>query len=239
MTRKERYGDRRRRGRCVDCGRKAEPRRARCRRHARIQTIAKEKYHAANAERIALMREHRRYSLMLSNPGIRGEEASVRYRMKVDNGMCASCPRVAENGKRYCHRCHKRRLISWRRYRRKKRREERAALRAYVPLDQVVDLTRVRILLAARSLDWFSTYEINRELGATDAHVRNTVTQMLRRLANAGALERRECVGDVGLRASGGQYEYRITMAGRTEVVDVLGGRRRPSFAGRRTRWAA
>lgn len=233
MTRKERYDDRRARGRCVDCGAKAAPRRIRCKRCCRKSSRAARAYQERNREQYLLMHAHKRWSLKLSNPGLL-DESRARYERKVNNGMCVDCPRVAEDGGRYCERCHKRRIVSWRRYRRKKRREERAAVRAYVPLDQVIDLTRVRILRAARDLDWFSTHEINCEMGASDARVRNAVTQMLRRLAKAGVLERRTATDAIG-----GKYEYRISESGRAELTDVLGGRRRPCLAGRRTKWAA
>lgn len=239
MTKAERYNDRRRRGRCVDCGAKAEPRRARCRRHARSQAQASREYQSANVERLALLREHKRGSLKLSNPDTCSDGSRERYLIRVENGMCVDCPRIAENGKRYCARCHRRRLAVWRRYARKRRRAARAAVRTYLPLDTVINLTRVRVLRAACALEWFSTYEINRELGVVDVRVRNTVTQMLGRLTKFGALERRVATGGEGMRAPGGKYEFNITANGRAEIDAVLGGRRRPSMAGRRASWAA
>lgn len=239
MTHRERYDDRRRRGRCVDCGAKAEHRRARCRKHVRLRAMWDRSYQASNIERITLIREHKIWSLKLSNPNGIDSVSHERYELKVSNGMCVECPRVAEGGKRYCTRCHRRRLIVWRRYARKRRRAARTAVRDYLPLDTIVNLTRVRILRAACGLEWFSTFEINREMGASNLRVRNTVTKMLERLTKCGALDRRIATGGEGMRAAGGKYEFNITAAGRAEIDAVLGGRRRPSMAGKRASWAA
>jgi len=106
-------------------------------------------------------------------------------------GKCRRCPKRAQQDHGLCRRCAK--------IDREKTRARMAALRArrraedarYLPLEEVVDLTRVRVLRAARYLDWFSTAELNEILGNATMTRRNTATAMLGRLTRAGLFERR------------------------------------------------
>jgi hypothetical protein len=231
----DRCRQRRELGRCVDCNaKKAEPRRARCARCLRKLAEASRRWAEAHREVNLLKRDHKRWSLKLSNPAHASEENQLRYQKKVANGMCVQCPRAAENATRFCARCQKRRRIAWRKYHRKTRLAARRELREHRPIEEIVDLTRVRILRAARHLEWFATSELNEALGSVDLTVRNRVTKMLGRLTSQGRIERRETESVGGLRPSGSDYEYQITPAGIAELYAVLGGRLKPCRAGRR-----
>lgn len=166
---------------------------------------------------------HLKESLYYSNPMIYKLIREDRREAKERTGTCIDCPRPRIAGNIRCRSCRavNRRsvMVAWRR----RRDEERRLDAAYRPLDSIVDLTRIRVLRAARFLDWFSGSELNELLGNVDDTARNTATQMLTRLARAGRFERREAVGDTGMRAAGSPYEYRITQAGRDELERTIG----------------
>lgn len=185
-------------------------------------------------ELASLERKHVNRSLYWSNrPHILAALSERNLDRKV-SGQCRRCPRAAQSDHGMCRRCAAKDRASARlrmkRLRVRRRREERREIAAYRPIDEVTDLNRVRILRAAKMLDWFSGAELNEILGAVDRDQRNTTTQMLSRLTRAGRFERREVasVHDV----IGSPFEYRITAAGLSELEQTLGTGRR--FSSRR-----
>lgn len=221
MTRVERYADRKARRVCVDCDKApAVAGRVRCRSCRRSASEASQRWALQHREREREIRLHRVESLRHSNPEVFREESRVRRRAKADNGICYDCARQAVDGVR----CRRHRDLN-RRYARRnsarRRRRERIQVAAYRPLDEVVDLTKVRLLRAALRLEWFTTADLNEELGHVDDRQRNTLTQALNRLTRGGRFARRRAQGG---HVVGSPYEYEITDVGRAELAAILRG---------------
>lgn len=175
-----------------------------------------------------LKQTHARASLYWSQPDV-ARAYLVDYRKaKTEEGTCRRCPKIAEPSRTLCKACGKRDRKAARKRMRKLRALRRREDRAYVPLDAIVDLARVRVLRLTRRLDWFSSYELNELLGNVDEKQRNTGAQLLGRLTKAGLFERRDGDGRLeGLRGVGSTLEYRITAAGIAEVDAILSGKNR------------
>lgn len=95
-------------------------------------------------------------------------------------------------------------------------------VRRYVPVDELVAATRVRVLRGLSRMDWttagdlFLALEIDEDSQSLE---RDRYAQTLSRLSRAGALvERRESAALFG----GEQYEYRITERGRAELEKAI-----------------
>ncbi len=81
----------------------------------------------------------------------------------------------------------------------------------YVPLDELLERPRVRILRTLQRHDWMTTYELCELLNVPE-HERNTFGSMVNRLARLGLIDRR------GARS----FEYRINAAGRGDLIELL-----------------
>lgn len=164
-------------------------------------------------------------SLYWSNREVFVERNRARKLAKKLAGVCLDCPAPALEDNLRCGVCRERDLANRRVSARQTAQDESAAIAAYVPVDEVVDLARVRVLRAARHLDWFESGALLVELGYEDERHRNTLTAAITRLAKSGGFERRLSQELRGMRASGGKYEYRITAAGVAELDAILGGK--------------
>lgn len=223
MTKIERYEDRKRRQVCVDCEGKLAPGRVRCRRCLRDNNLATKRWYARSGSVMTEEENHTQASLYWSNRDVFAERLKARRLYKAANGICRECPDVAEEGHTKCTKHRKRDARKARERDARRRKAEKRELARYRPLDEIIDLTRIRVLRAARMLEWFTTFEINDDLGNHDERARNTTTQMVVRLARQGVLERDvNAMGD----RRGSPWRYRITEKGRTEVDAVLRGGR-------------
>jgi hypothetical protein len=191
-----------------------------------------------DAELRKLKNTHSRASLYWSNRDVILRNFSE---MKIERkvaGICRRCPTPCLEDHGMCARCRRKENASarvrMRKLRRRRRAAERREVASYVPIDEVVSLPRVRILRAARRLEWFTTDELNKDLGVIDAVPRNTNTKMIGRLVTLGRLQRRIIEARHLDRGNGSQFEYQIATAGITEIDAILGGRLKPSRAGRR-----
>jgi hypothetical protein len=229
MTPKEQYDARKAARECVGCGDPlpAEVTTARCddcRKRNRQAT-----YRARRTDEKLARARHYIASLYLSNPEhFKALAAERRLKNKLA-GKCVDCPAPCLEDNARCAYCRDA-------YNESRRVEAR--LPAPTLMREVTDLTRVRVLRAAQHLDWFSTQELTTEiLEIRDATKRNIVTVMIRRLVQAGRLERLEVPIVAGIRQSGSQFQFRITQAGRAEIRGILGGQvdARKFTSGRRT----
>lgn len=217
-ARRAQYDARKAAHECVGCG-DPLPEEARsvrcdgCRKRNRQAT-----YRARNADAKLAKARHYAASLYWSNQDyFRALAAERRLQTKLA-GKCVDCPEPCLEDNARCAFCRDAYAAS----RRARGQEEEAPL---APVREVTDLTRVRVLRAARFLDWFSTQEFTTEiLEIHDATMRNTITVMIKRLVRAGLIERSEVPIVAGIRQSGSQYQYRITPAGRAELDGILGG---------------
>jgi hypothetical protein len=90
----------------------------------------------------------------------------------------------------------------------------------YVPLDELLEAPRVRILRALRRLQWVESVDIFEALGDVlhSPRVINNYTTVLLRLVRDGWIKRRE----IRFGRAGGRYEYAITLRGRVELQGML-----------------
>jgi hypothetical protein len=227
VTRMERYNDRRSRRVCVDCGAKpARRKRVRCRGCCRKGARASQRWIRRNRKRDREQRLHRIESIRLSNPELYRADLKARRCQKKNNGICVDCPRIAVEGRVRCRRCLDLNVVYAMRTKKRRKRQEEIEIAAYRPLDAVIDLTRVRLLRAARWLNWFATQELTEMLGPKDGRERNTLTQALSRMARTGEFQRRKTLhGLLGMTGGGSPYEYRITQRGIDEIDALLRGR--------------
>jgi hypothetical protein len=225
MTRAERYADRKARKVCVDCGLEpAKRRRVRCVGCAAKASEATMAWEARNRVTAQENRNHRQESLYWSNPEAVRAELKERRLYKMANGICVDCPEPSVEGRSRCKRCLKSNVIYAQRTAARKRRREERAIKAYAPLDEIVDLNRVHVLRAARRLDWFDFADLREAAGCADGESveANTLVVALTRMTRAGMFERRPTQV---LRSSGSRYDYRITAVGCEYLDAVLGGR--------------
>lgn len=104
----------------------------------------------------------------------------------------------------------------------------------YEPIDQRLESTHARILRALVWFDWRSLGDIAGDLGCAYEHggVRSesrraydNVISKVRRLAKQGLVERQRCRGSIYEGFTGRCYEYRITTAGRVDLVRLSDNR--------------
>lgn len=87
----------------------------------------------------------------------------------------------------------------------------------YVPIDELLERPRVRILRALRRFDWITAIDLADVLDLpTEKGARDSFASMLGRLVRIGQVERR------GVRP----FDYRITKEGRADLEAVLAGER-------------
>lgn len=185
---------------------------------------------------------HRMESLYWSNPDVyRAAFIELRLAKKLA-GTCLDCSAPALEDNERCKKHRDSNRASHETYRARRRAESRAALiakkaaerreiRDYVPMDQIVNLPRVRVLRAARRLEWFSQLEMFKLLGGGTESQREVIAQTICRAAKAWLLERRPCSGFAG---GGAKWDYRITAAGVADLEAVLSGRNRRVLSGKR-----
>lgn len=234
MTRTERYEDRKRRRVCVDCGERPTIRgRVRCPACRRKAVAASQRWAQQNRDHEREVRLQRTASLRLSNPEATRADQRARRAVKRANGMCLDCPRPSLEGAVRCKRCRDANRVWARESSERRRKRERLEIETYRPLDEIIDLTRVRVLRAAKPLEWFTCAQMFDALGGGNDTQRNTVAQMLTRLGKQGRLDRQR-IPKMFSTGYGTQWEYQITQAGRDELAAILSGERRITFSGRR-----
>lgn len=229
MTRSEHYNGCKARGVCVNCVKRPPARgRVRCRACLRKSVKSTLRWSRRHLKIRRALQRHRMESLYWSNPDIYRSKATDRRLLKKINGICQDCPKPCLEDNIRCKRCRDRDRLASRRWDAKRRAQEAKRDALYIPVDVVIDLTRVRVLRAGVRLDWFSASELNEALGYFDNREKNNLTQMLGRLTRAGRFERRD---SQAIHNSGSQWEYCITQAGRDELAAVLRGDRRVAIA--------
>lgn len=83
----------------------------------------------------------------------------------------------------------------------------------YLPLDELLELPRVRVLRVLQRRDWSSMREILDHLNENDPATWQAFNSALIRHVKSGSVDRRGTIGS---------YEYRITQAGREELRRIL-----------------
>ena len=229
MTTANRYHDRKRRKVCVVCeSPDIAADRVRCPGCLADNNRVSGAYHTLRRMRgpvpASMADRHTKLSLYWSNHDVYREAMRQRRLEKKIAGQCRDCPADSLEDNVRCAECREKDLAS--KHGKRPRRTADAELAAYQPLDEVIDLTRVRVLRAARYLEWFATQDLNEQLEVSDETARNSITQAVIRLARAGMLERRLTSGGAGIRARSSLYEYRITPAGIADLEAVLSGSR-------------
>lgn len=90
-----------------------------------------------------------------------------------------------------------------------------AAFARYYPLDELLEMPRVRVLRAMRHFDWASAEDLRVALDIpADRRAWNTLAKQLQRLTVEGALER------TGPHAT--LFQYRITELGKRQLRGLL-----------------
>lgn len=84
----------------------------------------------------------------------------------------------------------------------------------YLPLDELLEMPRVRILRALRRFDWVSVEDINLALDNLDDRAANAHTKCVERLVREGHLEKRG--------TNWSNNRYRITDRGKQHLKDLL-----------------
>lgn len=197
------------------CGRFVSRWRLRCRRCARMIDL------------------HLRLSLYWSNLDVAKAIAADRRQNKKLDGLCQDCPAPSLPDCTRCAVCRvKNNATSTVRARRRNRALAREVA-AYRPLDEVIDLTRVRVLRALVRLEWVSCSDLIDTLGGVDDTMRNTISQQLTRLAKSGHVEKRRIPPLTGS-GYGAQWEYQIAQKGRANLDEIMRGGGRKFLAGKR-----
>ena len=88
----------------------------------------------------------------------------------------------------------------------------------YRPIDEILQIPRVRILRALSRLGWVETADLTVHLEVTyDEHVCGAYVSLVSRMVREGVIDRRATTG-----GRGSNFEHAISAAGRAELAEKL-----------------